>query len=163
MLFLLPISTIFGATLSAQTIQIRLVDGRNGHAIELTCIGVYVSTFDKVLGIRTDKNGIARLHFTENDSKIDTVSRPNGCGDWPVIDPVVKYSEFISINAGYVLCQPHAPDYSWLATKKLSTKEVLQSGVATPNTCGKATESPSPGEIVLFVRPLTFWEKLKSY
>jgi hypothetical protein len=43
-----------------------------------------------------------------------------------------------------------------------STEEILQHGVATANTCGKATASPKPGEVILFVRPLTWWEKLKQ-
>jgi hypothetical protein len=162
MLFGLLIVASSGTALRAQTVEIKLLDGRNGRPMADTCIGVFVSTFDRMLGIQTDKNGITSLRLTENDAEVDTRNRPNGCGDWSVINPIVKYSEVITINAGYVLCQPHTPDHSWLATKEFSTKDVIQSGVVTANTCGKATASPTPGEIILFVRPLTWWEKFKS-
>lgn len=39
---------------------------------------------------------------------------------------------------------------------------VLQHGVVTANYCGNTTASPQPGEIIIFVRPLTWWEKLKT-
>ena len=79
-----------------------------------------------------------------------------------VINPVVKYGDTIGINTGYVLCQSHTSDYSWLARMDFSTEKVLQSGIVTANTCGKATASPKPGEVTLFVRPLTWWEKVKG-
>ena len=62
----------------------------------------------------------------------------------------------------YVLCESRTPDYSWLAIRTFSTAEVLQHGVVTANTCGKATASPQPAEIIIFVRPLTWWEKFKA-
>lgn len=161
-LFFVLVAGSSGMNLCAQTIRIKLVNGRNGHAMADKCMGVSVSTFGRTLGIRTDKDGVAWLHFTNEDAEVNTQNRPNGCGDWPVINPVVRYSGLITINSGYVLCEPHTPDYSWLAFTHFSTKEVLQSGVVTANTCGKAKASPAPGEIVLFVRPLTWWEKLKS-
>jgi hypothetical protein len=45
---------------------------------------------------------------------------------------------------------------------QLLNEGVLQQGIATPNTCGKATASPEPGDLIIFVRPLTWWEKLKQ-
>jgi len=108
--------------------------------------------------IPTDQNGIARLRLTENDSEID-VHNQQGTG---VINPVVKYSDSLSVNVPYVSCQPNKPDYSWLLIQSFSTPEVLRSGVVTANACGKAKASPQPGELIIFVRPLTFWEKLKQ-
>jgi hypothetical protein len=61
-----------------------------------------------------------------------------------------------------MLCEPHTPDYSWLATMRFATKKILQSGVVTANVCGKVTASPEPGEAILFVRPLSWWKKLKQ-
>ena len=54
-----------------------------------------------------------------------------------------------------MLCQLRKPDDSWLAMTDFSTKKVLEEGIVTANTCGKATASPKPGELVIFVRPLT--------
>jgi hypothetical protein len=61
-----------------------------------------------------------------------------------------------------VPCQLLKPDYSWLVIQTFSTRDVLQFGVVTENLCGKAKASPEPGELVIFVRPLTFWEKMKQ-
>jgi len=84
------------------------------------------------------------------------------CKGQGVTNPLVKYGDTISVRAGYVLCQPHTPDYSWLAMRDFSTEEVLQRGVATANTCGAATASPKPREVTLFVRPLSWWERMKQ-
>jgi hypothetical protein len=43
-----------------------------------------------------------------------------------------------------------------------STKEVLQKGIVMPNTCGKAMASPIPGVVVIFVRPLSWWQIFKQ-
>lgn len=79
-----------------------------------------------------------------------------------MMNPVVKYEDSVAINAGYVLCQPKATDYSWLAIKNIPTQQLLKHGVVTANACGKPTASPTHGELAVFVRPLTFWEKLKQ-
>lgn len=79
-----------------------------------------------------------------------------------VIHPVVKNSDTLRIVAGYVVCQPHAADYSWLATMEFSTKKIIQQGIVIGNTCGKSTASRTPGELLIFVRPLTWWEARKQ-
>ena len=149
--------------LCGQTIEVKLVDGRNGHPVANSCVNVWVGHQQKdALAIPTDKNGVAVLRLTENGSEVNTHDRWKDCGDFGVINPVVKFEESVSVNAGYVLCQPQSTDYSWLAVKDISTKQLLQQGLATANTCGKASASPTPGEVVIFVRPLSFWEKLKQ-
>ena len=114
------------------------------------------------MAIPTDTNGIAWLRLTDKDSDINIRNRWDRCGDFGVNNPVVKYDDSFRINAGYVLCQLHTHDYSWLAMTDFSTKQVLQQGVVTANTCSKVRASPEPGEVILFVRPLTWWEKLKQ-
>jgi hypothetical protein len=79
-----------------------------------------------------------------------------------VANPVVKYADSLQINAGYVLCQPHIGDYSWLKTMDLTTSRVLQEGITMANTCGKPTAAAKPGEVIIFVRPLNWWERLKE-
>ncbi len=166
-LFLLFVLGSYGMALHAQTIRIKLVDGRNGRPMADKCINVWVGDRSApksrpLLETQTDKNGVANLHLTEQDAEVSKQSQQLACGLQGVIDPVVKYGDTVSIRAGYVSCQPHRADYSWLAMLDLSAEEVLQSGIVTPNACGKAKASPTPGEIVLFVRPLSWWEKLKE-
>ena len=161
--FMVLIANSLGTTLRAQDIRIKIVNGRNGRSIADTCLNIWVGT-ERVdaLSIPTDKDGVAVLHLSDSDAKINTGNRWARCGAEGVINPVLKYADSIKVNAGYASCQPRTADYSWLAVRVFSTKDVLQSGVVTPNVCGKVTASPKPVEVILFVRPLSWWEKLKS-
>jgi len=161
-IFVIVLSGTFCMRLHAQTVRVKLVNGKNGRPMAHKCMGIAISTFGRTMGVRTDNNGVAWLRLTNSDTEVNTQTRWNGCDDWPVVNPVVKYSDSIGVNAGYVLCQAHGANYSWLTVMTFSTQKVLQSGVVTPNVCGKATASPEPGEVIIFVRPLTFWEKLKT-
>jgi hypothetical protein len=162
-LFFLFVLCSTAAALQAQTIRIKLVNGRTGRAMAGTCVNVWVGNERKsAMAIPTDKDGVASLRLTDQDAEINTQNRWEGCGDFGVTDPVVKYATSIRVNAGYVLCQVRQPDHTWLATQSFPTKEVLESGIASANTCGKAKAVPTPGEVVLFVRPLSWWEKLKE-
>jgi len=161
-LLLLTFSSVF-TLLSAQTIEVRLIDGRNGHPIANSCVNVWVGDQQKdALAIPTDKNGVARLRLTEIDAEINTQNRWKQCGEFGVINPVVRFENSVRINAGYVLCQPQGTDYSWLALKNFPTKQILAEGVVTPNACGKHTGPRGPRQVIVFVRPLSFWEKLKQ-
>jgi hypothetical protein len=115
----------------------------------------------EAIAIPTDSNGVARLQLTLNPNDVNV---PNSTGHGTIVanHPVVQYDESFRINAPYVLCEPGGGSYSWLELKNFSTKEVLDHGYASANACGKVTVSPQPGQVVLFVRPLTFWEKLKQ-
>jgi len=151
-----------GLKLGAQTIRIRLLNGKNGHPLAGKCVNVWVGSERKsAMAVPTDKDGVASLELTHK-AQADTQHVWKGCGILGVIHPIVQYSDRIEINTSYVSCEPRTPDFSWLAIKAFPTKKVLQSGIVTPNSCGKAKASPQPGEIILFVRPLTFWEKMKQ-
>jgi hypothetical protein len=113
------------------------------------------------MAIPTDKDGVAWLYLADQETEINDQNRWSACGDFGVINPVLKYDDALRLNVGYAACVRHA-DYSWLAIAEFSTRRVLENGVVTANTCGKAEASLEPGTIVLFVRPLTLWEKLKE-
>jgi hypothetical protein len=156
-----------GTAIRAQTIEVKLVNGQSGRPMADKCM--YVAVVNRSnpnsgssLSTQTDKGGAVTLHLTDEGGKISNVSQKLVCGVLGVINPVAKYGDTIYVRAGYVLCQLRKPDYSWLAMLDFSTKQVVQQGIATPNTCGKATASPKPGELIIFVRPLTWWEKLKQ-
>ena len=115
----------------------------------------------EAIAIPTDDKGVARLKLTLNPNELN-VSNSTGHGSIVANHPVVKYDESFRINAPYVLCGAGGGNESWLESKNFSTKEVLDHGYASANTCGKVTVLPQPGQVILFVRPLTFWEKLKQ-
>jgi len=156
--------TMPAMSLSAQTLEIKLVDGRNGRPIVGT--SSYVNAWvggerKEAIAIPTDDKGVARLQLTLNPNEVN-IPNSTHAGTIVANHPVVKYDESFRINVPYVSCGAGAGNYSWLKPKDFSTKEVLHHGYASANTCGKATVSPQPGQVVLFVRPLTFWEKMKQ-
>lgn len=151
-------------SLSAQTIEIKLVHGRTGHPMvgASSYVNVWVGGERKeAIAIPTDEKGVARLQLTMNPSEVNIPNSKNN-GSIVVDHPVMKYDESFRINAPSVLCGPEGGRYSWLALKKFSTKQVLDHGYVSANSCGKAAASPQPGQVILFVRPLTFWEKMKQ-
>jgi hypothetical protein len=147
----------------AETIRIKLVNGRNGQPIAASHVNVWVGTERKeAIVIPTDGNGVASLRLTLNTAEINIPKPSNDRGSVVVANPVVKYDESLQINAGYVLCQPHVGDYSWLKTMDLTTSRVLQEGITMANTCGKSRAAAKPGEVIIFVRQLNWSERLKE-
>jgi hypothetical protein len=145
----------------AETIKIRLVDGRNGHPLADSYVNTWVGKERKeAIVISTDKDGVALLCFS--DDATDTYQSSKGCGHPGASSATVKYDDSLRINVPFVLCQPHGGDYSWLKIMDLPTSRVLHEGVTMPNTCGKSSATAKPGEVIIFVRPLSFWEKLKE-
>jgi hypothetical protein len=151
-------------SLAAQTLEIKLVDGRNGRPMVGTSayVNVWVGRERKeAIAILTDDKGIARLQLTLNPSE-ENIPISTGHGTIVESHPVVKYAESFRINAPYVLCGAEKGDRSWLDLKNFSTKEIFDHGYVSANTCGKVKATPQPGQVILFVRPLTFWEKMKQ-
>lgn len=162
-IFLFIVFTSTGTLLCAQTITIKLVNGRNGRPMSNSHVNVWVGTKRKeALVIPTNKDGIAQFRLTDNDAEIDLHNHGDYHNEDVVIDPVLKFDDNLQVNVGFVVCRPNASDYSWLSTANISTKDLLQQGIVWPNTCGKAAAIPVPGELIIFVRPLNFWETLKQ-
>src|SRR5689334_1361969 len=99
-LLLLTFGSVF--TLSAQTLEIKLIDGRNGHPIANSCVNVWVGDERKdPLTIPTDTNGVARLRLTNVHAEIKTDDSWKACGDFGVVNPVVQYRDLFKVNVGY--------------------------------------------------------------
>ena len=87
------------------------------------------------------------------------------CVSLEVDNPVARYADSISVQTlpgdiswkaggrsiAYVPCWVDSKKAYWTNIEEFSTEDVLQKGVVTANTCGKATVSANPGEIILFV------------
>jgi hypothetical protein len=57
-----------GKGVQAQTILIKLVNGRNGRPMAGTCVNAWVGNERKeAMAIRADNNGVASVRLTEND------------------------------------------------------------------------------------------------
>jgi len=168
--FLAPLFFALCTTaLCAQTIQIKLVDGKTGRLVGRACVGVW-NRKDSQLPVymSTDKDGVARLRLTQKDSEVDISYNPKlGCGGTGTTNPVLKYEDTLAIysTGDHPSCALPAtmPNARWKETDPIRTNEVLQKGFVSANTCGKATASPQPGIVVLFVRPRNFHERVQDW
>jgi hypothetical protein len=132
------ISCVMLPQLCAETVTIKVVNGRNGRPMSKAPVNVWTSNESKdANAIQTDGNGIAQIHPV--DARVD-----------------------LRIQVGYVLCQAPKGNHSWLFVMTFPTHRVLEQGMVTANYCGKATAAPQAGEITILVRPLTWWEMLKE-
>lgn len=121
--------------MKAQQVLIRVVDGRNGHPISDEKLQLWFnSQSGSAMSISTDKQGVAK------------VDAPSGA------------ALLVSANL-YIDCRyskqtgPERPTYP--------VSDILRSGVLAANTCGKLKLSPTPGELIFFVRPEHWWEGMK--
>lgn len=181
--------------LCAQTIQIKLVDGKTGRPVTYSSLMslrtiLYVrpgGESELTLLLPADKHGVALLRLTHNDSEINVPEckgmqadseklqmnrnkkdeeefnkKYKYCTAFEVNNPIVRFANSISIGPvirtlngttyfRYVPCWADSVTVFW-------TEEVLQHGVVTANNCGKATASPGPGQLTLFVRSPTQME-----
>ena len=113
------------------------------------------------IGVSTDKKGTATVQLT-HDPHAENLPKPNKYGSFVAEQPIIKYDELLKINVPYAVCALGGSNYSWLGVMPFSTSEILEHGKSSPNTCGKATVLPKPGQLILFVRHLSWWESFKS-
>lgn len=111
--------TMPAMSLAAQTLEIKLVDGRNGRPMvgASSYVNVWVGGERKeAIAIPTDDKGVARLRLTLNPNEVNI---PNSTGHGTIVanHPVVKYAESFRINAPYVLCGAGEGNHSWLELK----------------------------------------------
>lgn len=131
--------------LADQTLEIKLVDGRNGRPMVGTSayVNVWVGGERKeAIAIPTDDHGVARLQLTLNPND-ENVAISTGRGTMVEKHPVVRYEESFRINAPYVLCGAEG-NRSWLDLKNFSTKEVLDHGYASGTHAVKLQPHHSP-------------------
>lgn len=167
MLLALILFASCAAVLCAQTIQIKLVDGKTGRPVAGACVGAWMKAkMPHYVVLHTDKDGVAELRLTQNDNEVDiSYNLKLGCGGTGAINPVLKYGDTVTTTTGdYPSCAfPESmPNARW-KDLDFSTSDVLDRGVVSANTCGKISALPQPGEVILFVRPRNFHEKVHDW
>ena len=154
-------------TFCAQPIQIKFVDGKTGHAVTGGCVGVMMGDPKKQVTVPLDANGIAKLRLTAKESEVDISYDPKlGCGGDSATNPTLKYSSTLTAYTTGDNPSCAFPESERNARYKgvdFSTKDILDHGVASPNICGKVAASPHAGEVILFVRPRNFSEKVRDW
>lgn len=153
---ILAVFALTGAPGKAQTLRVRLLNGRSGKPIANTYVNVWVGDQRKdavPVSINSNGDGTLSLTNSETDALVQAGS------SHPTIFP---YAPEVRLQVGFALCQSKRQTYSWLQITPYSTDEWTRTGIVTANTCGKAVANPEPGLLTIFVRPLTFWERLSE-
>jgi hypothetical protein len=124
---------VAAGSLGAETIHVRVLDGRNGRTIPKEKVQVWINDSKGALNLALGTDGIAEL------------------------DAPAGSSIRIASNL-YVDCRPFEKA---AARPTYSVDEIKKSGLATQNTCGKVKVGASRGELIFFVRPLHWWEAMR--
>lgn len=157
---------LFGS-LHAQEIRIRVLNAHNGKPVPDECVNVFVHGI-VALPIPTDKQGVAVLRAEGEHANPVTMGRGKACNGLATPNPTVGHADSIRISGDYyVACQEYGkagasqsvPFDPEERMPSYSIKRILESGIAASNTCGKFRAEPKPGELILFVRPMTWLEK----
>jgi hypothetical protein len=160
-----------GPPLPAQEISIRVLNARNGKPVTDECVNVWLGPpRGASLVVQTNKEGVAALHIEDNQVTAGAAPICNGAD---VAGPTVlpKGTDTIAVTGDYyIVCQeygqlnaggPATPDLFEKIMPSYSIKKILESGVSAANKCSKYTVEARPGELVIFVRPRTWREKMR--
>jgi hypothetical protein len=128
-----------------KVITIRLVDSKTGSPVIQDNLKLQVwinhNTRDHGISLQQDKTGEASLAITEEMRSI-LILVPQAKDGWCLV------------NCDSVKDHPYVAHW-------YSVADILKSGVVEPNHCNNRKTVAKPGEIVIFIRPPTFWEKFQ--
>jgi hypothetical protein len=131
----------FSCSAAAQEITFHVLDGRNGRAMKNARVDVWLGTAATGVPIqlKTSEQGIARLGIS------------------PGHETFVTAGEWVKDCRG-----TNKPGKSYIDANVYRFADAIEHGIAAQNACGKATAQPKPGEFILFVRPLHWWERMRE-
>jgi hypothetical protein len=119
-------------------IVVQAVDGRNGKPIANQHMLVFGG--DSTEAVRQQKN---QYELTTDKDGLATLT-------------LVPGTQWLQVWMDWhVLCQ------SEHNSKNFPVKDILVSGLSTPNNCSSVSEKAAPGHLVVFARPERFWEKMR--
>ena len=160
--------------LHAQNIEIRVLNGRDGKPITKECLNVWLGPLHGAgLIAPTNKDGVVVLHFESNQVTADSAV-PHACNGMAVLGPKAVPNGIDEITIApdeYVACQeygkivpgePATPNLLREIMPSYSIKKILESGVSAANRCGEFRAEAKPGELVFFVRPRSFSERMRQ-
>jgi len=140
-LAILVLTGVLAVSAGAQEIRIRVLDGRNGSPVPKEEVQIWLDRKSvSPIVLRLDRDATARIRVN------------------PDVTPALRVQ-----STSYIDCRPlrditvDRTSPSWLP---YSLANVLKSGLVLPNKCGKVTAKAEPGELVLFVRPWHWWERM---
>lgn len=153
-----------GVTLHAQEVRfkIKVLNGRNGHPVAKSCVIVQVwrtkANEFSAGEVATDDKGEVWIRLS-NGTSVSPGRKTSACFGGATVDTVLEYGNSVDIIPNRdkaVDCRP--PTNKWSTRDYLyPVKLIGRRGFVGANTCGKAAATPTPGEVILFVRPVHWW------
>jgi len=137
---------------SEKTITIRVMDSKTGLPVTKDDLHFYLWAVKEDPGAFSYSPDTV-LSGNQTGTGTGGVAIPDG------LNYIRTWVSFGPTSWGLVSCdipkgKPHAiPIYS--------VSKILNSGVVAPNLCSRKTATAKPGEFVLFVRQMTFWEAMQ--
>jgi hypothetical protein len=150
-----------GMPVRAQEIRIRVLNGRNGKPITHECLNVSLGPWHGAdLLAPTNKDGVVVLHMGGGTVSAEVPSGTRCVGGFPARATLPQGEDRITPASGGNDCQ-RFHKHQVNTPPSYSMQEILQHGVVAENTCGKVRAEAKPGELIFFLRPPTWLEKLK--
>lgn len=152
---------LLAASSSAQSqeIRVRFLDGQTGHPVTYEAAQMWVGTGTRLL-LASAKNKEGTATFLYTGHSIRAV--------WPPNTKVRNIETEVSVALGserIAVAPTVATDICWdMGPSHIGpwypVSEILQRGAVSENRCGKATAKAEPGELILFIKPLSVWRRL---
>lgn len=159
--FLLGVLAV-GATLHAQEVQIKIkvLNGRNGQPLAKSCVYVQVWTNAREFSageVATDRKGVARIRLSYDGASHGR--KESACFRGATVDTVLRYGNSIDIIPNRDKAADCRPPRNKWGTRDYSypVQLIVQRGIVLANRCGKAAATPTPGEVILFAKPVHWW------
>ncbi len=135
---------IISASLSvdAQTtpIHIRVLNGYNGKPI--VSQQIFLNTDPRL------QSSDSQPAITDSRGEVEAAVPSNG---------TIRF-----IVSGHPVCARFKKEEFAKENRGISVETILSAGVVRPNNCSRFTTTGKPGEVIAFVRPLHWWERLSD-
>lgn len=138
------------------TIHIRVLDGRTGKNLSGMSLWFVDYHTDQDGGTHADLNG--RMIVKTSADGDSYIANPDGHG--------VLVFGGLGKNGIWTPCtrqKLYDSSTQTYGTEHLyPVSTIVASGLVANNNCSKGTATAKPGELIIFVRPVTWWEKFLS-
>jgi hypothetical protein len=121
---------------ASNKIVLRLLDGRNGKSLTDNQISIWIG----------DAKPLLSTAYSKGEVTLDIAG--------------AQPPEIRVLSKHYFDCR-FKKDVRSGGEVKYSLNEITSKGITGENQCGKFTASPTPGVLILFLRPRSFSEKLQ--
>jgi len=125
----------------AEDVTIRLINAKNGQPLEGQVIVLHLGDASRA-----------------STPRVETTTSSDGTATFHLPEPLPEEVFLDTENGKIRAC------YSWGA---FSTREVIKHGVVAENKCDpkgklKGKFTAKPGEVIVFVRSLKWWERMQT-